>query len=220
MEHDGVSQPFELVPCDHFISECTFGLPIYKFPTFPSIYADINSWWRANVEEGFNTVLYGYALGKAQNILAHLDQTIGEVYVHGAVANVNEALREVGYDFPGTRITADTDRSKMRGSVIIAPPSANGTAWLRKLKPAREAMCSGWMQLRGSRRRRSLDMGFPLSDHCDWKQLNDAVRGTGAKHIYLTHGYEANYARWLSEAYGLQSTPLQTLYNEDMEDAE
>lgn len=218
IEPDGVSEPFELIACDHFISECTFGLPIYRFPQLSSTYHAINNWWRSNAEEGYNTVLYGYSLGKAQNILAHLDPGLGEIYLHGAVANVNEALQEVGYHFPGVRITSDTDRSKMRGAVIIAPPSANDSPWVRKLKPYREAICSGWMQLRGSRRRRSVDKGFVLSDHCDWTQLNKAIVQTGAKHIYLTHGYEINFSRWIVENYAVQSTVLNTLYDDEIEE--
>ncbi|MDR2283918.1 MAG: ligase-associated DNA damage response exonuclease [Sphingobacterium sp.] len=220
IEPDGVSQPFELVPCDHFISECTFGLPVYQFPSSSSIYADINQWWRFNAQQGYNTVLYGYALGKAQNILAHLDLSIGDIYLHGAVANVNEALATIGYSFPGVHLRSDMEKSKIEGAVIIAPPSANGSPWLRKLKPYREAMCSGWMQLRGARRRRSVDKGFPLSDHCDWRQLNDAVIGTGAQKVYLTHGYEDNFSRWISENYALEAFVLKTLYNDGMEEAE
>lgn len=218
LEPDGVSTPFELVPCHHFISECTFGLPVYRFPTVPSIYGSINNWWRENTIEGYNTVLYGYALGKAQNILAHLDPSIGDIYLHGAVANINEAFEEVGYHFPGVRLTSDTNRNNLRGAVIIAPPSANGSPWVRKLKPYREAMCSGWMQLRGSRRRRSVDKGFALSDHCDWDQLNVAIKQTGASHIYLTHGYEDIFARWINEKYQIRSSILKTLYNDEMEE--
>lgn len=220
LEPDGVSQPFEQLTCDHFISECTFGLPIYRFPSSIVIYNEINDWWKANAAHGFNTVLYGYALGKAQNILAHLDGSVGEIYLHGAVANVNEALATSGYNFPGIRITTDTDRNKVQGAVILAPPSANNSPWVRKLKPYREAMCSGWMQLRGARRRRSLDKGFALSDHCDWKQLNEAVVKTGAKQVYLTHGYEENYARWLEEKYSIPASVLKTLFTDEMEEGE
>lgn len=218
IEPDGVSEPFELVTCDHFISESTFGLPIYRFPKMSTTYREINNWWRSNAEKGYNTILYGYSLGKAQNILAHLDRELGEIYLHGAVANVNDALEEVGYHFPGIRLTSDVDRSKIEGAVIIAPPSANASPWVRKLKPYREAMCSGWMQLRGARRRRSVDKGFPLSDHCDWSQLNEAVVQTRASHVYLTHGYEDNFARWISQKYLIQSSVLKTLYNDEMED--
>ncbi|MBE8714959.1 ligase-associated DNA damage response exonuclease [Sphingobacterium hungaricum] len=215
---DGVSQPYELVKCDHFITESTFGLPIYNFPDPHEIYEDINTFWRKNVALGYNTVLLGYSLGKAQNILAHLDQSIGDIYLHGAVANTNEALATIGYDFPGVRITPENDRSKIKGAVIVAPPSASDTPWLRKMTPYKIAMCSGWMQLRGARRRRGVDKGFPLSDHCDWQQLNQAVQDTGAKHVYVTHGYENNFSKWVSEEYGIKSSIFKTLYNDEEEE--
>lgn len=215
---DGVSQPYSLVKCDHFITESTFGLPVYNFPPSQLIYDDMNSWWQKNAAEGLNTVLLGYALGKAQNILAHADQRIGDIFLHGAVDNVNLALTEVGYNFVGTRITSDTRRDAIRGALIVAPPSAMDTPWLRSLKPYRIAMCSGWMQLRGARRRRAVDRGFALSDHCDWQQLNTAVQQTGAKHVYVTHGYEHNFSKWVREEYDIAASIFKTLYNDAEEE--
>lgn len=212
---DGLSVPYELVKCDHFITESTFGLPIYKFPPSEKIYADINAWWKKNAEEGYNTVLLAYALGKAQNILAHLDVSIGDIFLHGAVANTNDALMEAGYNFPGQRITPDTKRSAITGALIIAPTSASDTPWLRSLRPYRIAMCSGWMQLRGARRRRGVDKGFPLSDHCDWTQLNQAIRDTETKNVYVTHGYEAVFSKWVNESFGIPASVFKTLYHDD-----
>lgn len=216
--NDGISQPYEQLQCHHFITESTFGLPIYKFPSPFEIYAAMNDYWKQNRADGYNTVLLGYSLGKAQNILGHIDPSIGNIYLHGAVANTNEALASVGYHFPGERVTPETDRSKIVGDLIVAPPSVADGPWLRKMKPYRIAMCSGWMQLRGARRRRGVDMGFALSDHCDWAQLNQAVLATGAEHIYITHGYEQNYARWITEKYGLDAHIFKTLYADSEED--
>ena len=216
---DGVSQPYEPVPCDHLITESTFGMPIYKFPAFADVYADINAWWRSNAAEGMNTVLLSYALGKAQNILAHLDTQIGDIYLHGAVANTNEALAQVGYTFPGQRLSADIDRASIRGALIIAPPSALDTPWMRRLKPYRSAMCSGWMQLRGARRRRNVDKGFVLSDHCDWNQLQQAIQLMQPKQVYVTHGYEQAFSRWVEEAYRIPAHVYKTLYNDQEEEA-
>lgn len=218
IDDDGVSEPFELVPCDHFITESTFGLPIYKFESPQTIYADINRWWRENAEAGFNTILLGYSLGKAQNILAHLDSSIGDIWLHGAVANTNEALAEIGFDFPGTRVTPAVDGSKFAGALIVAPPSAADTPWIRRFKPYRLAMCSGWMLLRGARRRRAVDKGFALSDHCDWRQLNQAIVDSGAKHVYVTHGYEATFSKWVSEKYGIPASIFKTLYHDELEE--
>lgn len=218
LEPDGVSQPYSLVKCDHFITESTFGLPIYNFPASQTIYEDMNGWWQSNAEEGLNTVLLGYALGKAQNILAHADQEIGDIFLHGAVDNVNNALAEMGYNFAGTRITADTRRDTIRGALIVAPPSAMDTPWLRTLKPYRIAMCSGWMQLRGARRRRAVDRGFALSDHCDWRQLNQAIQQTEAKQVYVTHGYEHNFSKWVRDEYDIEASIFKTLYNDAEEE--
>lgn len=211
---DGVSTPYEPVRCHHFVTESTFGLPIYNFAPAEKIYAAINHWWAGNTTAGLNTVLLGYALGKSQAILNALDTSIGNIYLHGAVANVNDALRIAGYNFPGTRITTETDRKQITPSLIVAPPSALGTPWLKKLAPYKVAMCSGWMALRGARRRYATDRGFALSDHCDWNQLNDAIIATGAEHIYVTHGYETPFVRWIKEQHGLQAYEVKTLFHD------
>jgi putative mRNA 3-end processing factor len=215
---DGVSTPYVCVPCDHFITESTFGLPIYNFPDPAEVYADMNAWWRANASEGYNTVLLAYALGKAQNVLTHVDKTIGDIYLHGAVANINDALIDVGYSFAGRRISDGLRRHEVRGALIVAPPSALATPWLRTWTPYRIAMCSGWMQLRGARRRRGVDRGFVLSDHCDWQQLNQAIVQTKARNIYVTHGYEQAFSRWVREKHGLQAVVFKTLYSDQEEE--
>lgn len=212
--NDGISQPYEPVQCHHFITESTFGLPIYNFESSQTIYADINNWWQQNAAAGLNTVLLGYALGKSQALLNAIDEQTGPVYLHGAVANVNDALSSIGYEFPGIRITPETDRKTIQQALIIAPPSALGTPWLKKLAPYKVAMCSGWMALRGTRRRYGVDKGFALSDHCDWNQLNEALLATGAEHIYVTHGYETPFVRWIREHHGLQAWEVKTLFHD------
>ena len=206
--HDGLSVPYEPVRCHYFVTESTFGLPIYHFPNPATVLSEINQWWRQNAADGFNTVLLAYALGKSQVLLHHLDPATGPVFLHGAVANVNAAFEGIGYRFSGERITPDTDRAVVRGALIVAPPSALGSPWLNKMSPYRIALCSGWMQLRGARRRRGVDRGFVLSDHADWEQLNRAVDATGAEVVYVTHGYERPFARWLQEAKGLRAHEL------------
>jgi len=209
---DGVSTPFEPVKCHSFITESTFGLPVYDFVPFSEIYQDMNSWWSSNTGEGFNSVIIGYSLGKAQNILRHLDTSIGDIYLHGAVANINDALRRSGIDFPGKRLPEISGSRKMKGAAIVAPMSALGSPWLRRFKPYRIAVCSGWMALRGARRRYGVDKGFVLSDHCDFKQLNQAILETGAENVYVTHGYQPQYSRWLREAYKLNAVEVKTLF--------
>jgi len=220
LSNDLISQPFEPVRCHHFVTESTFGLPIYNFDPPEKIYADINRWWAANAADGVNTILLGYALGKSQALLNALDTNIGPVFLHGAVANVNDALSTIGYQFPGTRITVETDKKLLQSALIMAPPSALGTPWMKKFSPYRVAMCSGWMALRGARRRKGVDKGFALSDHCDWQQLNEAITATGAEHIYVTHGYEAAFSRWVRETHHVNAYEVKTLFhdgeNEDL----
>jgi putative mRNA 3-end processing factor len=216
LQHDGITAPFEPIRCHHFITESTFGLPVYQFPSPEWVHADINNWWQQNADQGINPVIIGYALGKAQRIIHHLDKNIGGVFVHGAVDNVNKTLQDHGL-FSGTavRITPETNKKEIQGSIIVAPPSAIGTSWMNRFAPFSLGICSGWMQLRGARRRRSADRGFILSDHCDWEQLNEAVTATGADHVYVTHGYQSVFARWLKEEKGLQAYEVETAYETD-----
>ncbi len=213
LQDDGISTPFEPVKCNSFITESTFGLPIYNFPAPQLVHDDINNWWRQNKEEGKNSVLLAYALGKAQRVINKLDPAIGNIFTHGAVDNVNALYTATGATLPNTRrITHETDRKEIQGAMIIAPPSASNTSWLRKLEPYRLGVCSGWMQLRGTRRRQGADRGFVLSDHADWEQLNTAIKDTAAENVYVTHGYKALYAKWLKEEYHLNATEVETLY--------
>src|SRR5690606_29502916 len=211
--NDGVSIPFEAVKCHRFITESTFGLPIYDFDLFEDVYADMNNWWQKNSDDGFNSVIIGYSLGKAQSILKHLNPSIGPVFLHGAVANINDALRISGIDIQGQRITEHVDKSMFRGAAIVAPMSAIGSPWLKKFNPYRIAVCSGWMALRGARRRYGVDKGFVLSDHCDFKQLNYSIKETGAENVYVTHGYQTIYSKWLREQYGLNAVEVKTLFD-------
>jgi len=211
--NDGVSTPFEPVKCNSFITESTFGLPIYDFLPFEEVYADMNTWWQKNVDEGFNSIMIGYSLGKAQSILRHLNSAIGKVYLHGAVANVNDALRLAGLNFQGERLNEGKNKVELKSAAIVAPMSALGSPWLRRFRPYRIAVCSGWMALRGARRRYGVDKGIVLSDHCDFKQLNHAVKETGAENIFVTHGYQTIYAKWLREAYGLNAIEVKTLFD-------
>ena len=213
LQADGISTPFEPIKCHNFITESTFGLPIYKFPSPEQVHNDINNWWRKNKAEGKNSIILAYALGKAQRVLQNLDVSIGSVYTHGAVDNINKFYEAVaGTLNPTQRIDTTVNRKDIKGAMIIAPPSAADTPWIRSLGPYKLGICSGWMQLRGTRRRRGADRGFVLSDHADWDQLNAAIKETGAENIYVTHGYKSIYARWLQSGFGLNATEVETLY--------
>lgn len=198
-EDDGVAVPYEPVKCDTFITECTFGLPAFKWIPQKQVFEDINNWWQENKEDGRTSVLFGYSLGKAQRLLKHLDTSIGKIYTHGAIENMTEVLRSQA-DFPETiRITRDTKKEEIKGNIVLAPPSAHGTTWIRKMVPYVTASASGWMTFRGARRRRAIDRGFVLSDHCDWQGLLTSIQETGCEKVICTHGYTDIFSRFLRE---------------------
>ncbi len=215
-ELDVTCTPFEPVRCHTFITESTFGMPLFNWRPQHEIFQEINEWWRANKSEGITTLLCGYSLGKAQRLLANVDSSIGPILLHGAVYNVCEALRMDGLPLPKyRRLSAETSRSDIQGSLVIAPPSALNTSWMRKLKPVRTSIASGWMNLRGTKRRRAVDRGFVLSDHADWQGLNEAIRQTGAERVLVTHGYTAVFSRWL-QSQGYDAQEVHTLYSGEL----
>ncbi|MBC7814042.1 MAG: ligase-associated DNA damage response exonuclease [Burkholderiales bacterium] len=198
-EADRTCAPFEVVPCDTFITEATFGLPIYRWDKQQVVFDQINAWWRDNQAQGKTSVIYGYALGKAQRILAGVDSSIGPIYTHGAVETLTEAYRKSGINMPATIYAADATTKDFHDALIVAPPSARGTHWLRRFGDVSQAFVSGWMRIRGVRRQRTVDRGFVLSDHVDWTELMNTVKETSAERIGVTHGYTQVVAQWLGE---------------------
>jgi putative mRNA 3-end processing factor len=217
---DPTCAAFEPVRCHTFITEATFGLPIYRWPAPQSVFAEINDWWRSNQQAGKASVLFAYALGKAQRLLAGVDARIGPIYVHGAVHHVNRLYRESGVSLPDAQYAGDAPRdTDWSQALIVAPTSARDTPWLRRFGRFSDGFASGWMRVRGQRRRRSIDRGFVLSDHVDWPGLMGTIRETGAERVFVTHGYTAVVARWLSEQ-GLEAHPLETRYAGDEEETD
>ena len=211
-EPDATCTPFELVPCDLFVTESTFGLPIYRWCGEQELVGQINHWWRGNQEAGKCSILMGYALGKSQRALARLDPSLGPIFLHGAVQRLTEAYRATGIDLPPTKVVFEADRkSDWSQAIILAPPSAAGTPWLRRFGDISTAFMSGWMAIRGARRRRAVDRGFILSDHVDWPSLQSVIRGTRAEEVWVTHGYSAVVVRYLEEQ-GLKAKVLETLW--------
>ncbi len=219
-EPDGLTETFEPVRCHTLITECTFGLPVFNWQPQSEVFGEINAWWRANAAEGKASVIGAYSLGKAQRVLAGVDESIGPIFTHGAVEATNAVLREQGIGLPNTtHIVPGISREIFPGSLVIAPPSALGSAWMRRLGPSSTAVASGWMALRGVRRRRAADRGFVLSDHVDWQQLNDAVRESGAERVFVTHGYTSVFRRWL-ETQGYDARIVQTDFEGENLDAD
>ena len=267
-ERNPTCEPFEPVRCDCFITESTFGLPVYRWQPQAEVFAQIDAWWRANAAAGRPSLLLAYSFGKAQRLLAGVDASIGPIVVHGAVAPLNDAYRAAGVPLPPTRtlaalsdkaVNAAADKAAkktpgsaasrsassvpgnpasnapsnatgqdfenprptpsrladgLRGALVIAPPAVHGSAWARKLGDFSDAFASGWMQLRGARRRQGVDRGFVLSDHADWPGLQRAIKATGAERVIVTHGQEAVMVRWLAEQ-GLAAGSFRTEYGSE-----
>ena len=212
LQNDGVCAPFEPVKCNTFITESTFGLPVYNWMPQQEVFNEINEWWAKNAEQGRCSIIYAYSLGKAQRILQHVNQQIGPVFVHGAVAGMNEAYADAGIALnPYTKVSADIDKSLYRKALIIAPSSADASPWMKKFEPYSTAFASGWMAVRGNRRRLAADRGFVLSDHADWAELNAAVKATEATQVLVTHGFTDTFARWLCEN-GYDARAVKTEY--------
>lgn len=207
-EEDKTCQKFEPVRCNTFITESTFGLPIYKWSCQKEIFDEINSWWKQNIKEGKTSILFGYSLGKAQRIISGLDPAIGPILTHGAVEDINNCYRENGINLPvTTNLENLNDKGILKESIVIYPPSGDNILWMRKFENVSRAFASGWMQIRGKRKWRSVDRGFALSDHADWNGLISAVKETGAENICVTHGYISPFVRWLNEN-GWNAFPL------------
>jgi putative mRNA 3-end processing factor len=196
VEPDKTCAPFEPVRCDTFITESTFGLPIYRWQPEAELMAEINAWWRKNADEGRCSVVFAYSFGKAQRILAGLDPSIGTIVCHGSVEPLNRAYRAEGVDIPPTVLVTEVEKALLRRAMVIAPPSAS------------------WMLLRGARRRRGVDRGFVLSDHADWPGLMSAIKATEAERVIVTHGSIPTLVRWLNQN-GLEASGFETEYGDE-----
>ena len=215
LQPDPTCVPFEPVRCHTFITESTFGLPIYRWQAPQEINDEINQWWRRNAAEGRTSVLFCYAFGKAQRILAGLDPAIGPIICHGAAQALTQVYRESGVALPATVMVSDvTDKAALKTAMVIAPPSAAGSPWMKRFGDYSDAFASGWMLLRGARRRRGVDRGFVLSDHADWPGLMQAITATRAERIIVTHGAIPVMVRWLRQN-GWQAGGFETEYGDD-----
>lgn len=218
---DPTCSPFEVVPCDTFITEATFGLPIYRWPSAADVARDIVQWRDQCAARGEAAILYCYALGKAQRVLAELKPVIDRpVYLHGAIAAGVDVYRRAGIEMAETRLVIDASGASAEpgtgfaGALVLAPPSAAGSPWLRRFRKAQHGFASGWMRLRGNRRRRNVDRGFVVSDHADWPDLLRTIHETGARRVIATHGDTQALVRTLNES-GVAAETLATQYGED-----
>ena len=217
---DPTCTPFEPVKCHLFVTESTFGLPIYRWPTESSLRKEINEWWQANQAAGRSSLLLGYALGKCQRALSLLDRSIGPIFLHGAVVGLTQDYRDQGIDLPATLKVSDVEKGyDWSQALVLAPPSAHGTPWARKFGEQSAAFLSGWMSIRGARRRRGVDRGFVVSDHVDWPSLLSAIGETEAERVWVTHGYTNVVVRYLQEQ-GLDAEVLAGHWEAEESDVE
>jgi len=217
-ENDGISGEFEVVPCNTFITESTFGLPIYRWKPQSAIYNSIKEWIRGNQLKNKNSVLIGYSLGKAQRLIQVASEVCETIFAHGAIYNTQETLRTAGWKLSAVkRVYNDTPKELFQAAVIMAPPGADNSPWIKRFSPYSIGVCSGWMQVRGNVRRSNIDAGFALSDHADWNGLLETIKGTGAEKVFVTHGFQAAFSRYLNEI-GIQAAEVKTEYGNDEED--
>jgi putative mRNA 3-end processing factor len=217
-EDDGLSGKFEPVQCNVFITESTFGLPIYNWKPQAEIFQNIKDWVCKNQELGKTSVFIAYTLGKAQRLLQCLPETGLPIYVHGAIWNAHQVIVNSGFPLPDVnRIAYETPRDAYLRNIIIAPPGAEGSPWMRRFYPYAVGICSGWMQVRGTVRRKNADAGFALSDHADWKGLLQTVKATRAEKVFVTHGYQAVFSRYLNEI-GIAAAEVKTEFGNEEEE--
>lgn len=217
LEDDGLSGVFEPVTCHTFISESTFGLPIYHWKPQQQIFESVINWIAKNKENGKTSILIAYSLGKAQRLLHGLKETTETIFVHGAIWNIQQALLNAGWSLPQVqRLTPETPKELYKGGIVIAPPGAEGSPWMKKFYPYAVGVCSGWMQVRGNSRRRNADAGFALSDHADWESLLKAVKATKAEKVFVTHGFQAAFSRYLQEM-GIEADEVKTEFGGEEE---
>lgn len=199
-DDDPSCAPFEVVACDTLISEATFALPIYRWLPAADVAREILEWWETNIDYQQASVLFCYALGKAQRVLAELHKITGRTaLLHGAISPLVDIYRDAGIKMLATEKLDLKRKRDYGGELVIAPPSAAGSAWMRRFKGAQTGFCSGWMRVRGNRRRRGYDRGFVLSDHADWPSLLQTISDSGAKNVQLHHGFSDILVRYLIE---------------------
>ena len=213
--NDGFSEAFEPVKCHTFITESTFGLPVYHWQDQKWVFNEMEEWCKNNRNNHHLSILYGYSLGKAQRILQGLPESVGPIFTHSTIEAVLNVMRNQGVSLKNTiPVNELITRADLLSGVIIAPPAVQNSNWLKKFEPIRNGVVSGWMALRGARRRRNADKGFVLSDHADWEGLNEAISLTGAENIFVTHGYTDILSKWLIDK-GLNAYPLETNFEGD-----
>jgi putative mRNA 3-end processing factor len=216
--YDGISTAFEPVKCNEFVTESTFGLPIYNWLPQQQLFDDIKTWIAGNQSQNKTSVFIAYSLGKAQRLMKGLDG-VANIYVHSAINNLSTAFESSGIDLPVTQlINMEMNKAEVQNNIVILPPALLGTNLVKKIPNASVAICSGWMQVRGSRRWQAADAGFAMSDHADWNGLLNAIKATGAQKVFVTHGSTATFSKYLNEI-GIEAAEVATQYGKEDDEA-
>jgi putative mRNA 3-end processing factor len=215
---DPTCPPFEPVPCDVFISEATFGLPVFRHPDDSH---EIARLLRSVAQFPERSHLVGaYALGKAQRVIALLREAGWErpIYVHGALERLNRLYEAHGIDLGPLESATSGSKQDFAGSIIIAPPSALADRWSRRFPDPVAAFASGWMQIRARARQRGVELPLVISDHADWDELTATVDEIRPGELWITHGREEALARW-AELHGIKARALALVgYDDEAED--
>lgn len=219
IKSDGLAEAYEPVKCDYFITESTFGLPVFRWDDPSLVFDSINQWWSNNAGQGITSIISAYSLGKAQRILQGVNPDIGPIYTHAAVENINKLIRQDGIRLRESPVYEHGKSKDREKALLICPPAASDSSWTRMIKNHSLAFASGWMRLRGTKRRRGVENGFILSDHADWNGLNHAIEQTGAQKVFVTHGYTDIFAKWL-ESRGIAAEKLETAFTGESIDNE
>ena len=210
-ENDGLIEPFELVPCHHFITECTFGLPVYRWENQRIVFQDINQWWQQNIQSGTTSVLIAYSLGKAQRLVKNVNSELGPIFCYYTIHEMNQVYRTLGYDLPDTELIDESlTKEELKNALLITPHASKESPWLEEAESVSIASASGWLMTKKGRRRLAGHKGFVLSDHCDWYGLIDVIKNTGAENIYPTHGPSDILSHYLNEE-GFNATPIESV---------
>lgn len=211
---DFITVPYEPIKCNTLITESTFGLPIYNWKKEEVLQQELHNWVKANQTNNRTSVFLGYSLGKAQRLLSLLEGC-DDIYVHRSIYNTNEAISSSGIKLPDAKLwSADLDKKTLQNKIIIAPPAILGSRMLKRLPNPATAICSGWMQIRGNKRWQAVDAGFAVSDHADWNGLISAVKASEAEQVYVTHGSQAVFSKYLNEI-GIKANELVTEYGDE-----
>lgn len=214
LQNDSFCAPFEPVKCNVFITESTFGLPVYQWQPQQIIMDEIAGWIAENIAAGRTSVLMGYSIGKMQRLLVNLPIDGNIVYAHSAIYNVNERLRDAGFSLPKTeRVKSNISKEILKGTLVLAPPGVDYSTWLNRLPDFELGYCSGWLATHPAKTKRTLNKGFILSDHADWVELNKAVKETGAETVYVTHGFKTEFVNALIQQ-GLNAKEIKTMYGQ------